>query len=60
MRQEVRKALIDREARTSAEDRKKLSEAADAHGPLAFLDWPRCFADSATPSRFLVYCQPDR
>lgn len=31
---------------------------ADAHGPLAFLGWPRCFTDSTLPSRFLVYCRP--
>jgi len=30
----------------------------DAHGPLAFLGWPRCFTDGARPSRFLVYCRP--
>jgi len=35
-----------------------MATARDAHGPLAFLDWPRCFADTATPSRFLVYCRP--
>ena len=59
MRQEhVRKVMIDRESAGFAEDRQKLSVDADAHGSLAFLDWPRCFADSATPSRFLVYCQP--
>jgi hypothetical protein len=61
MRQEhVRKVMIDRESAGFAEDRQKLSVNADAHGSLAFLDWPRCFADSATPSRFLIYCQPDR
>ena len=59
MRQEhVRKVMIDRESAGFAEDRQKLSVDADAHGSLAFLDWPRCFADSATPSRFLIYCQP--
>jgi len=51
--------LFDREARGYAElVDVKLSPARDAHGPLAFLDWPRCFADTATPSRFLVYCRP--
>jgi hypothetical protein len=30
----------------------------DAHGPLTFLGWPRCFTDSALPSRFLAYCRP--
>jgi 4-amino-4-deoxy-L-arabinose transferase-like glycosyltransferase len=54
----VTKAMIDRESSGFAEDRQKLSAAADAHGPLSFLDWPRCFADSATPSRFLIYCKP--
>ena len=59
MRQEhVRKVMIDRQSAGFAEDRQKLSADADAHGSLAFLDWPRCFADSATPSRFLIYCQP--
>jgi hypothetical protein len=55
----VRKVLIDTESAGFAEYRDKLSPEADAHGPLAFLGWPRCFSDSATPSRFLVYCQPD-
>jgi len=36
----------------------KLSSERDAHGPLRFLDWPRCFADQGTPSRFLGYCRP--
>ena len=58
-RSHIRKVLIDREARGYAElVDGKLSPARDAHGPLAFLDWPRCFADTATPSRFLVYCRP--
>ncbi len=30
----------------------------DAHGPLAFLGWPRCFSDRDLPSRLLVYCRP--
>ena len=30
----------------------------DAHGPLTFLGWPRCFTDRNRPSRFLVYCRP--
>jgi hypothetical protein len=54
----VIKAMIDRESSGFEEDRQKLSAEADAHGPLRFLDWPRCFADSATPSRFLIYCKP--
>jgi 4-amino-4-deoxy-L-arabinose transferase-like glycosyltransferase len=54
----VRKVLVDREGAEYAGYQDKLSADTDAHGPLAFLSWPRCFADSATPSRFLVYCQP--
>jgi hypothetical protein len=54
----VRKVLIDRESPKIDEYQDKLSAATDAHGALAFLGWPRCFNDSATPSRFLVYCQP--
>ncbi len=34
------------------------TSSADAHGPLAFLGWPRCFTDSDLPSRFLIYCRP--
>lgn len=30
--------------------------ARDAHGAPDFLGWPRCFADSDAPSRFLVFC----
>ena len=59
MQQEhVRKVLIDREAAEFAAFQDKLSPDADAHGSLAFLGWPRCFHDSATPSRFLLYCKP--
>jgi 4-amino-4-deoxy-L-arabinose transferase-like glycosyltransferase len=54
----VRKVLIDREASEYREYADKLSPASDAHGPLSFLGWPRCFADSAQPSRFLIYCRP--
>ena len=32
--------------------------ASDAHGPLSFLGWLRCFTDSKLPSRFLAYCRP--
>jgi 4-amino-4-deoxy-L-arabinose transferase-like glycosyltransferase len=59
MRQEnVRKVLVDRAGAEYAGYRDKLSRDADAHGARGFLGWPRCFADGATPSRFLVYCQP--
>jgi 4-amino-4-deoxy-L-arabinose transferase-like glycosyltransferase len=34
------------------------ASAADGHGPLSFLGWPRCFTDGGLPSRFLVYCRP--
>jgi hypothetical protein len=54
----IRKVLVDRAGAEYPEYANKLSGATDAHGPLAFLGWPRCFADGATPSRFLVYCQP--
>jgi len=54
----IRKTLIDTAAPSFREHVDKLSAARDAHGPLAFLGWPRCFADSGSPSRFLVYCRP--
>jgi hypothetical protein len=57
-RSHIRKVLIDTADAGYAEHAAKLSQAADAHGPLTFLDWPRCFTDSATPSRFLIYCAP--
>jgi 4-amino-4-deoxy-L-arabinose transferase-like glycosyltransferase len=58
MRQEkVHKLLVDREGAEYASYRDKLSPEADAQGPPEFLGWPRCFHDSATPSRFLVYCE---
>jgi hypothetical protein len=57
-RSNVRKVLIDMTSAGYPGYADKLSAARDAHGPLTFLDWPRCFADSATPSRFLVYCRP--
>ncbi|HXU03757.1 MAG TPA: glycosyltransferase family 39 protein [Polyangia bacterium] len=57
-RSNIRKVLIDADASGHAELADKLSPARDAHGPLTFLDWPRCFTDSATPSRFAVYCEP--
>jgi 4-amino-4-deoxy-L-arabinose transferase-like glycosyltransferase len=54
----IRKALIDTTAPGYGELADKLWPARDAHGPLGFLGWPRCFADSDAPSRFLVYCRP--
>jgi hypothetical protein len=54
----IRKVFVDRAGAEYADYADKLSAAADSHGPLKFLDWPRCFADGATPSRFLVYCRP--
>jgi 4-amino-4-deoxy-L-arabinose transferase-like glycosyltransferase len=54
----IRKLLTDREGSEYREYADKLSSASDAHGPLSFLGWPRCFADSAQPSRFLIYCRP--
>jgi len=57
-RSHIRKALLDTAAPGYGELADKLSPSSDAHGPLAFLGWPRCFADGATPSRFLIYCRP--
>jgi hypothetical protein len=57
-RSSIRKVLIDTSSAGFAGYADKLSAARDAHGPLGFLDWPRCFADGGTPSRFLVYCRP--
>lgn len=56
----VRKVLVDHGGAEYATYEDKLSRETDAHGALAFLGWPRCFHDSETPSRFLVYCQPTR
>ena len=39
--------MIDRESAGFAEDRQKLSADGRRARSLAFLDWPRCFADSA-------------
>jgi len=54
----IRKVLTDREGPEYREYADKLSAAGDAHGPLSFLGWPRCFADSGQPSRFLIFCRP--
>ena len=54
----VRRLLVDTAAPGFAEYADKLSSVKDAHGPAAFLDWPRCFADADEPSRFLVFCRP--
>lgn len=54
----IRRLLVDLAAPGFAEYADKLSTVKDAHGPTAFLDWPRCFADSAEPSRFLIFCRP--
>jgi len=54
---QIRKVLIDREASEYRDYADKLSESSDAHGSLSFLGWPRCFADSGQPSRFLIYCR---
>jgi len=56
---QVDKVVIDRGDKGAADYADKLAAApSDAHGPLAFLGWPRCFSDGAAPSRFLVYCRP--
>jgi 4-amino-4-deoxy-L-arabinose transferase-like glycosyltransferase len=54
----TRYVLVDRADGGYRDYADKLSAAADAHGPLAFLGWPRCFADADRPSRFLIYCRP--
>lgn len=54
----IRKVVVDSSGLEYREYADKLSAARDAHGPLSFLGWPRCFADSAQPSRFLIYCRP--
>jgi hypothetical protein len=53
----IRHLMVDTAAAGLAEYADKLSPAKDASGPLAFLDWPRCFADPGQPSRFLVFCR---
>jgi hypothetical protein len=53
----IDKVLVDMQDSLLASYQDKLSNPHDAQGPLAFLDWPRCFADGETPSRFLVYCR---
>ena len=55
----IRKVLVDTEEDAFSTYQDKLSPERDARGPLAFLGWPRCFADGAEPSRLLVYCQPE-
>jgi hypothetical protein len=54
----IDKILIDADDRAFARYRDKLSPAHDERGALAFLGWPRCFADGARPSRFTIYCRP--
>ena len=54
----VTKVLVDMAATDIDHYRDKMAGAADDHGPLAFLGWPRCFADGDRPSRFLIYCRP--
>jgi len=54
----IDKIFVDMDDTSLSSYRDKLSERSDALGPLAFLDWSRCFADGGTPSRFLVFCRP--
>jgi hypothetical protein len=56
----IDKIFVDAQDALLASYQNKLSTARDAQGPLAFLGWPRCFADGGTPSRFLVFCRPPR
>lgn len=53
----VAKFLIDTHDPDFGRYEDKLSKDRDAHGPLALLDWPRCFSDGKRPSRFLIYCR---
>lgn len=53
----ITKIFVDRDDQALASYRDKLSTESDEHGPRTFLGWPRCFADSGRPSRFLVYCR---
>jgi hypothetical protein len=53
----IRKIFVDLADHDLPRFQSKLAGAADDHGPLAFLGWPRCFADAARPSRFLIYCR---
>ena len=53
----IRKIFVDMADPDLPRYAQKLAGAADDHGPLMFLDWPRCFADAGRPSRFLIYCR---
>jgi hypothetical protein len=53
----IRKIFVDTTDKDLPRYRAKLGSASDAHGPLSFLGWPRCFADAGRPSRFLIYCR---
>ncbi len=53
----ITKIFVDRDDKTFASYRDKLSSESDEQGPRTFLGWPRCFADGGQPSRFLVYCR---
>jgi hypothetical protein len=55
--QGIRKVLIDTADKDFPEYAAKLGRETDASGALAFLGWPRCFADGGRPSRFLVFCR---
>jgi hypothetical protein len=54
----IRKILVDAQDKAFASYQDKLSPERDQHGALAFLGWPRCFADHGQPSRFSIYCRP--
>jgi hypothetical protein len=53
----IRKMFVDMADPDLPRYREKLAGAADEHGPLAFLGWKRCFADTRQPSRFLIFCR---
>ena len=55
--QGIDKVVVDAKDADYPEYASKLAGSADASGPLAFLGWPRCFADGDRPSRFLVFCR---
>ena len=54
----VRKIFVDMADPDLPRYGHKLDGANDDHGPLTFLGWTRCFADTGRPSRFLIYCPP--
>ena len=54
----VTKVLVDMATNDVDRYRDKMAGPADDYGPIAFLGWPRCFADGDRPSRFLIDRRP--